>query len=114
MFNRLEGELDARENALGLRMSDLIELPVELRKLLNWILREKQVNLAQVSEHIGQGEAAARALIEDALDRGYLRQFNIRAITHYRVRLAPRRTRSSLAGIWEMLDGKVETRAGDQ
>ena len=55
MFNRLEGELDARENARGLRMSDLIELPVELRKLLNWILRQKQVNLAQVNEHIGQG-----------------------------------------------------------
>ena len=114
MFNRLEGELDARENALGLRMSDLIELPVELRKLLNWILRQKQVNLAQVNEHIGQGDASAKALIEDAIRRGYLRQFEIRAVTYYRVRLAPRRTRGPLAGIWEMLDGKVETRAGDQ
>ena len=43
LFGRLEQELDAREKTPGLSMGDIISLPDGLRRLVNWMIRERQV-----------------------------------------------------------------------
>jgi hypothetical protein len=104
----LEGELEAREQGLGLKMADLLTLPEALGRVLKWMMRQQQVSLADVAAFLGQDEAAARALLADAQGRGYVREIEMRGATLYRVRLAPTRGRGLPANLWQALDARVE------
>ena len=108
LFNRLEGELEAREQSLGLRMADLLTLPEALGALLTWMIRQGQVSLADVVAFVGQDETSARARLAEALDKGYVREIEMRGVTYYRVRLAPKRGRELPENLWAALDAKVE------
>jgi hypothetical protein len=108
LFNRLEGELEAREQSLGLKMADLLTLPDELSCLLNWMIRQGQVSLADTAAFLNQDETSARNLLAEVLGRGYVREIELREGTFYRVRLAPKPGRTLPANLWQALDDKCE------
>jgi hypothetical protein len=108
LFDRLQSELEAREKSPGLVMSDLLTLPDALRDMLNWMIRQDQVAFADVAACLGQDEPFAREILAGLLDKGLLREIEIRGVTHYRVRLAPKRGRALPPNLWQALDDKVE------
>ena len=108
LFGRLEQELDAREKTPGLSMSDILTLPDTLRRLVNWMIRERQVEIEAAAAYMGQGETEISALLADMIEKGYVTQFEIRGQTFFRVRLAPKRGRETPLDIWGSLDEKCE------
>lgn len=107
LFNRLQGELEAREKSPGLQVADLLVLPESESSLLNWMIRKGQVEFAEVIDFLGQNESCTRMLLSDLCNRGYVRVVEIRGVTAYRVRLAPRRGRALPSNLWAALDDKV-------
>jgi hypothetical protein len=108
LFDRLEDELEAREQQLGLKMSELLTLPEDLCHVLQWMIRKGQASLSEITTFLGQDEAAARALLDEAQVREYLREVELRGETHYCVRLAPRRGSILSANLWQALDDKCK------
>ena len=108
LFNRLQGELEAREKSPGLSMSDLLALPEPQSSLLSWMVRKGQVGLEDVSAFLKQDAATTRALLADLLDKGYVREIEMRGVKGYRVRLAPRRGHELPANLWQALNDKVQ------
>ena len=108
LFDRVEGELEAREKSPGLSMSDLLALPDVPSRLLNWMMRQGQVTLADAMTFLAQDETQTRALLDDLRSKGYIREIEMRGITQFRVRLAPKRGRALPANLWAALDDKVE------
>lgn len=108
LFNRLQGELEARERSPGLRMSDLLTLPEPQSGILKWMLRQERVSFADLVAFLGQDEAHARAIVADLCEKGFVREIEIRGVLEYRVRLAPKRGRSMPADLWQALSDKVE------
>jgi hypothetical protein len=108
LFNRLEGELEAREQSLGLKMADLLTLPEGLSGLLNWMIRKGQVSLADICAFLGQDEASVHSVLADLMARGYVREIDLHEGLFYRVRLAPKRGRALPANLWQALDDKCE------
>ena len=108
LFGRLEGELEAREQSLGLRMADLLTLPEPLSRLMKWMIRQRQVSLADAATFLGEDEASARRLLAEAQGKGYVREIELPSATLYRVRLAPRGSRELPANLWQALESKVE------
>ncbi len=106
LFDRLDGELEAREQSLGLKMADLLALPEPLSELLGWMIRKGQANLADVSAFLGMDETCARTLLADAMSLGYVREIELPEATYYRVRLAPKRGRELPASLWQALEDK--------
>ncbi len=109
LYNRLQGELEAREKSPGLRMSDLLMLPDPVSDLLKWMIRREQVGRAEVAAFLCQDEGRARNLLDDLCHQGLVREIEMRGVTTYRVRLAPKRGRSVPANLWQALEDKVET-----
>jgi hypothetical protein len=107
LFHRLCGELEAREQSPGLRMSDLLAFPEPVCGLLNWMIRQVQVSLADVAAWLGKDEAQAREILRDLLDKGFIREIEMRGVTTYRVRLAPKRGRTMPPNLWEALEVKA-------
>lgn len=108
LFNRLQGELEAREQSPGLRMSDLLTLPEPASGLLNWMIRQGQVGLADVTAFLRRDEDCARTILVDLRDKGYVREIEMRGVVQYRVRLAPKRGKTMPANLWKALEDKAE------
>ena len=107
LSNRLHGELEAREKSPGLNMSDLLALPEPQSGLLSWMVRQGQVELEDVTAFLKQDAESTRALLADLVDKGYVREIEMRGVKQYRVRMAPKRGRELPANLWQALDDKV-------
>ena len=107
LFSRLEGELQAREKSPGLRISDLLAMPDPECGLLNWMVRQGTVALPEVMAFLGKSEDRTRSVLSDLRDKGYVSEIEIRGVTQYRVRLAPKRGRQLPANLWAALNDKV-------
>lgn len=108
IFDRVEGELAARERSPGLSMADLLTLPEPQGGLLKWMIRQGQVSLADVVAFLGQDEEQTRGVLADLCEKAFVRTIEMRGITHYRVRLAPKRGRALPSNLWQALGDKVE------
>ncbi len=109
LFNRLQGELEAREQALGLRMADQLTLPEPQCGLLTWMIRQVRVELGEAAAFLHRDEEAARTILIGLRDKGFVREIEMRGVTTYRVRLAPKRGRTLPANLWQALADKVGT-----
>ncbi len=108
LFDRLEGELAARERSPGLSMSDVLLLPEPLDRLTTWMLRQGQVSIEDVVEFLKQDQQQVQQCLGELLERGFIRKVTIGETTTYRVRLAPRRKRQMPLDLWQALEDKVE------
>ncbi len=107
LFDRLEGELDAREKTPGLQMSDLLTMPEPESGLLNWIMRQGQVTVPEIMAFLKQDEDCTHTILADLREKGYVREIEMRGVTRYRVRIAPKRGRKLPENLWRALDDKV-------
>jgi hypothetical protein len=108
LFDRVEGELAAREKSPGLSMADLLTLPEPQSGLLKWMTRQRAVAYEDVVAFLGGDEAQARRVLAELLEKGWILELEIRGVTQYRVRLAPKRGRALPGNLWQALSDKVE------
>lgn len=109
LFGRLQEELEAREKAAGLSMADILDLPDPLRRLMNWLMRQEEADLARVAAYVGEDEAKTRTMLAELGEKGFVRELQISGKLYYRVRLARRRKSQLSLDIWQAL----ETKAGE-
>ena len=69
IFDRVRGELAAREKSPGLTMSDLLTLREPQSGLLTWMVRQEVVAFGDVIAFLGGDEAQARLVLADLLDK---------------------------------------------
>lgn len=108
LFGRLQDEVTVREKILGLDMGNILDLPDATREIIIWMLRETQVDLAQLTAHLGQDEARARVLIASLLEQGYVREIDMKGQVQYRVRLKPKRKHNMPSNLWRALENKTD------
>ncbi len=108
LFDRIQSEMESRQKANGLSMADVLTLPDAVRHTFNWMMREGDVGLADVASRLGQDEETAQSEMTLLVERGFVREFQVRGETRYRVRLAPKRGRDIPLNIWQALGDKVE------
>lgn len=83
----------------GVTMTDVLMLPDELRQIMNWILREGQVNRDQVQAEFSSLDVASH--LQTLVSDGFLQTPS--EDTFKAVLAAPRRPRASSA-LWQALD----------
>ncbi len=72
-------------------MSDLMLLPDEWRRILRWLVRQREGTLDGISTGLDIGEAETLALLERLMSEGYVQRTGTGASTRYRVILAKQR-----------------------
>jgi DNA-binding MarR family transcriptional regulator len=83
LFQRLQQELEAREKFDGLSMADILALPAAERSLINWMVRNGNVTLAEVADHLGLDESGAHMQLAALLEKGYVRETVSHGVTLY-------------------------------
>lgn len=108
MFDRVEGELAAREKSPGLNMADLLTMPEPQSSLLRWMIRQRAVPFANVIAFLGGDEGQAVYVLAGLVDGGLIREIEMRGVRQYAVRLAPKKGRALPGNLWQALGDKVE------
>jgi hypothetical protein len=120
VFDRLNKEIQDKQQEGGITALDLADLPPALRKIMKLMLRELQMNYPRLCEAMDAMPAAdrlARADLNDALAT-LTRQYWLIRIGEgekaiYKVNLR-RKAGSTLAGgIWSSLDARLKDKPKD-
>ena len=91
-------------DTVGLSPSDVLTLPDAQRQLVNWMLRQGEVNLAQVAAHCHQPTEAVHTLLFPLVQQGFVRERQVHGTAHYRASFAPTRGRQITPEIWQALE----------
>lgn len=103
--NQLQELLKALDNSAGINMSNILRLPPPLRSLLNWLIRSKSLNLAQMAGFLEEDEESVHPILTALMEKGLLEQIEGEGKTTYRVRMqSSRKRKTTREDIWKVLD----------
>jgi hypothetical protein len=111
-FDQLQTEVEAWQQTAGFRLMDFLTLSGTLPQFLSWVTRNRMVNLAQVSAFIGQEETAAFDLMNQLVEKGFLRQVQAaEGDASYRVRYVTKQSqqdeRPVTQDLWQTVDKEM-------
>ena len=109
LFDRLQGEIEAREQQAGLSPTDLLDMPPALAAVIKQIIRRNGMKLADIAEVLGQAPTQTRQTLDELVNKGLARQVEVKGEVWYKVQFAHRRSRTLSQGLWSALDNAVDT-----
>ena len=72
IFDRIQSEIEAREKQEGITPADLLDLSDQLRRLMNRITRDRQMDVEAAAELLGESSANTVKMLNALVDKGYL------------------------------------------
>lgn len=107
MFQQLKKELKEMPPLSSpgqVNMSDLIAFPDGIRKLLNWMVRQKIVQVATVANFLGEDEDSAQELIDVMVKKGLVEEVKTDQGTQYQVTIRSAKKYRVPDKIWKAID----------
>ena len=104
MTLKYEGEW----STAGLHVADVSTLRDPLRRLVNWITRQGEVSLAEITAYSGESENTARQMIDELIEMGFVQPLERMGDPRYRIHLAGRHRRQVPFDIWQSLEETCE------
>jgi predicted ArsR family transcriptional regulator len=108
IFDRIQDEIDQREDQEGITPADLLDLPAPLRRLMNRITREGSLTVAAAAKHLEESEDSAREMLDSLVGNGYLEREEHGEGWVYRTRFGRKRGRKLPGGIWSALGQRAK------
>jgi len=102
-FETLKDELAGMANFDGIQMSELLFLPDQVRNLLNWMVRHRDVPFDQLIIYLKQDAPNTRSVLTALIDKGLVEEITGKE-EHYQVHLNPTRNYRVSRNIWKVLD----------
>jgi len=115
VFDRLNKEIENKQQEGGITPLDLADLPIALRKIMRLMLREIQLNYNQLCETMDsmpEADRLSRQDLDNALstltDQFWLIRIGEGKKAIYKVNLRKKAGSTLAAGIWSSLDSKLK------
>jgi len=108
LFDRLQSEIETRQRVEGITLADLLDVSPELRRIINMVLRQGEMSLAEIVRQLDMRPSEVKGLLDTLVEKGYLRAFEVKGEQRYKTFLARKRGREVPLNIWESLDSKLE------
>lgn len=115
VFDRLQREIENKQQEGGITALDLADLPPALRKIMRLMLRELQMNylrLCEAMDAMPESERLSRADLESALDtltkQFWLIRLGEGSRATYKVNLKRKAGSALGGGVWSALDSKLK------
>jgi len=107
LFDRLQDELDSREQREGISPADLLDMPPALASVIKKIIRRNGMKLAEIAEELDQALEDTQQMLDELVEKGYVRRLEVKNEVWYKAYFARRRSRLA-SDIWSVLDNAVE------
>jgi DNA-binding MarR family transcriptional regulator len=108
LFDRLQDEIESRERQEGLSPADLLDLPPGLSAVIKKIIRRNGMKLTEVAEALGETPQSVQQMLDDLIEKGFVRQIEVKGEIWYKAHFARKRSRTLSEDFWSALDDAVE------
>ena len=78
LFDRLQSEIETRQRVEGITPADLLDVSPELQRIINMILRQGEMSLAEIVFQLDMKPSEVKELLETLVEKGYLRVFEVK------------------------------------
>lgn len=103
-FNPSEvGDADS-ENNRNLSMVDVLALPDLEQELITWMMRQREVSLAEAVTHLNQQEEVVSHMLNSLSQQGFVEILAQEGESRYRTYLAPKQKSRTPQKLWQDLD----------
>lgn len=117
LFDKLQNELDDREEEGGITALDLVDLPPPLRKLMRILLREVEASRGDLEKKVQEMKEADRLSAKELkislkalVKQSWLIELGEGENIRYKVNLRRKRGSDLAASIWNSLEDRIEER----
>ncbi len=86
------------------KMVDILALPEVEQELVRWMVRQKEVSLAEAVTYMNQDEEAVSNMLNSLCEQGFVQQLNVEGELRYRTYLAPKQRSRTSHNLWQELD----------
>ncbi len=89
------------------RMSDILTLPDLDQQLLTWMIRQREVSLAEAIAYMNQEEEVVSIMLNSLLKQGFVQELNREGEegeVRYRPCVAPKQSIKGSETLWQELD----------
>jgi hypothetical protein len=114
IFNRVQVELDVRESQEGITATDLLDLPEELRRIVNHITRKNGRTLSQIARRFNEEEEDVRKLLSSLVEKGFVVETELHGEPFFKVYFARKRGRKVPIDVWSAVEGKFEAKEEEE
>ena len=104
IYDRLQDDLDARNNKKGLSPVDLLDMPSELADLVNQIIRKNGMKLEDVAKSLNQAHDQAQQTLDKLINKGFVRQVKVKQEIWYKAQFGRKADKVVSDNIWSKLD----------
>ena len=94
---------NSEESATQKSITDVMNLPDDERQLVNWIIDQKKVTLAEVAVHTNQSEEIAGISLKSLISQGFLQELNDSDSVYYQPLFITHKKSRLSANIWDKL-----------
>ena len=95
---------EEHESHSGLSMSDVLALPDFEQKLMTWMVRQKEVSLAEIVAYMEEDQGVIVSALDSLKEQGFVQEIEGNEEQHYRPCLAAKPKSRASKNLWQALD----------
>lgn len=103
-FNPSAAGDEDNENPSGLSMVDVLALPDVEQRLVKWMMRQKDVSLAEIAAYMEQDEESLVVTLNALKEQGFVQELKVDEEIRYRPCLAAKQRSRDSKNLWQSLD----------
>lgn len=108
LYQRLQGEIEAREGGAGLSPIDLLDMPQALAEAINRIIRNNGMRLHEVAQELNQTLDETKAILDQLVTKGFARRIEVKNEIWYKAHFGRKADKVLSLGIWSALGGLTD------
>ncbi len=107
LFKNLQSEIEERDKREGISPAELLDLPENLRRLMNRINRKEEQTAQEAAAHMKLPVEEVQVMLDTLIKESYLDRELRDEEWVYRIRFAQKRGAQIPLGLWSALDSKT-------
>lgn len=108
LFDRLQNELDSRNEPGGLSPIDLLDLPPTLATVIQKIIRKNGMKLADIAAEIDQSPEETQQALDELVGKGFVRRVEVKNELWYKAKFGRKADKTLHQSVWSALDSLIE------
>jgi hypothetical protein len=108
LFDRLQDEINSREEPGGLSPVDLLDMPPTLANIIKKIIRKNGMKLSEIAAALSQTPEETQLALDELVAKGYVRQVEVKQEIWYKAHFGRKADKTLNQSVWAALDKVVE------
>ena len=108
LFDRLQEEIDSREQQEGISPVDLLDLPPALAIIIKKIIRKNGMKLTEIATALNQSPEETQKALDELVENGYIRRIEVKKEIWYKAFFKRKADKTLDHSFWSALDDIVE------